>query len=183
MPLPPVPTRHRRDCGVKPNVHSRLPIVHAAGAVASSQGDVRIGQVVDELANQRELSQEDRSDLLPSGKQTVFSNRVPWAKSYLSKAQLVEMTGRGYFRITPRGQAALRSSPKRVVSPFNSRLTQSAPVIACFRNSNKDDGRRRHLDCSGRIGNPVEFWQSIISSEFEQHVVQPNLVTLERLRR
>lgn len=114
MPLPPVPTRHRRECGVKPNVHSRLPIVHAAGAVASSQGDVRIGQVVDELANQLELSQEDRSELLPSGKQTVFSNRVPWAKSYLSKAQLVEMTRRGYFRITPRGQAVLRSSPKRM---------------------------------------------------------------------
>jgi restriction endonuclease Mrr len=82
--------------------------------VVSSQGEVRIGQVVDELANQLELSQEDRSDLLPSGKQTVFSNRVPWAKSYLSKAQLVEMTGRGYFRITPRGQAVLRSSPKRM---------------------------------------------------------------------
>ena len=62
--------------------------------VASSQGEVRIGQIVDELANQLELSQQDRSDLLPSGKQTVFGNRVPWAKSYLSKAQLVEMTSR-----------------------------------------------------------------------------------------
>jgi restriction endonuclease Mrr len=44
--------------------------------VASSKGEVRIGQVVDELADQLELSPEDRSDLLPSGKQTVFSNRV-----------------------------------------------------------------------------------------------------------
>ncbi len=82
--------------------------------VASSKGEVRIGQVVDELANQLNLSQEDRSDLLPSGKQTVFSNRVHWAKSYLSKAQLVEITRRGYFRITPRGQAVLQSSPKRI---------------------------------------------------------------------
>ena len=53
--------------------------------VASSRGEVRIGQVVDELATQLELSQEDRSDLLPSGKQTVFSNRVHWAKSYLKQ--------------------------------------------------------------------------------------------------
>jgi restriction system protein len=47
--------------------------------VASSQGEVRIGQVVDELANQLELSQEDRSDLLPSGNRlssaTVFLGR------------------------------------------------------------------------------------------------------------
>jgi restriction system protein len=62
--------------------------------VASSKGEVRIGQVVDELANQLGLSQEDRSDLLPPGKQTVFSNRVHWAKSYLSTAQLVEITRR-----------------------------------------------------------------------------------------
>jgi restriction endonuclease Mrr len=44
--------------------------------VASSKGELRIGQVVDELADQLELSPEDRSDLLPSGKQTVFSNLV-----------------------------------------------------------------------------------------------------------
>jgi restriction system protein len=80
--------------------------------VAASKGEVRIGQVVDELSNQLGLSPEERSELLPSGQQTVFSNRVHWAKSYLSKAQLVEITRRGYFRITPRGQAVLQSSPK-----------------------------------------------------------------------
>ena len=69
--------------------------------VASSKGEVRIGSVVDELADQLGLTLEERSELLPSGQQTVFSNRVHWAKSYLSKAGLVEITRRGYFRITP----------------------------------------------------------------------------------
>jgi restriction endonuclease Mrr len=55
--------------------------------MASSKGEVHIGAVVDELANQLALSQEERSQLLPSGQQTVFSNRVHWAKSYLSKAE------------------------------------------------------------------------------------------------
>ncbi len=82
--------------------------------VASSKGEVRIGPVVDELADQLGLSQEDRSELLPSGQQTVFSNRVHWAKSYLAKAQLVEITRRGYFRITPRGHTILQTSPKRI---------------------------------------------------------------------
>ena len=44
--------------------------------VASAKGEVLIGPVVDELANQLELSPEERSELLPSGQQTVFSNRV-----------------------------------------------------------------------------------------------------------
>jgi restriction system protein len=86
--------------------------------VASASGEVRIGPVVDDLANQLKLSPEERSELLPSGKQTVFSNRVHWAKSYLSKAQLVELTRRGYFRITARGQAVLQSPPKRIDNKF-----------------------------------------------------------------
>ena len=49
---------------------------------------------MDEPANQLGQSQEERSDLFSSGKQTVFSNRVHWAKSYLSKAQLVEINKR-----------------------------------------------------------------------------------------
>jgi restriction system protein len=82
--------------------------------VASSKGEVRIGAVVEELANQLGLTQEERSEFLPSGQQTVFSNRVHWAKSYLSKAQFVEITRRGYFRITPRGETVLQTSPKRI---------------------------------------------------------------------
>jgi restriction system protein len=86
--------------------------------LASSRGEVRIGPVVDELADQLKLSPEDRSELLPSGQQTVFSNRVHWAKSYLSKAQLVEITRRGYFRITERGQKVLQSSPRKIDTKF-----------------------------------------------------------------
>jgi restriction system protein len=86
--------------------------------VASSKGEVRIGPVVEELADQLGLSSEERSELLPSGQQTVFSNRVHWAKSYLSKAQLVEITRRGYFRITPRGQTVLQSPPQKIDNKF-----------------------------------------------------------------
>jgi restriction system protein len=81
---------------------------------ASSKGEVRIGSVVDEIAAQLGLSLQDRSELLPSGQQTVFSNRVQWAKSFLCKAQLIEITRRGHFRITPRGQTVLNSSPTKI---------------------------------------------------------------------
>src|ERR1019366_1292352 len=80
----------------------------------SSKGEVRIGEVVEELADKLGLGQEERSELLPSGKQTVFSNRVHWAKSYLSKAHLVEITRRGYFKITPRGQKVIESQPSHI---------------------------------------------------------------------
>jgi restriction system protein len=89
--------------------------------IASSKGEVRIGSVVDELADQLGLTSDERSELLPSGKQTVFSNRVHWAKSYLSQAHLVEITRRGYFKITPRGETVLAAHPSHIDNKF---LTQ-----------------------------------------------------------
>ena len=49
--------------------------------LASSKGEVRIGDVVNQLSEELKLSPEERSELLPSGKQSLFSNRVHWAKN------------------------------------------------------------------------------------------------------
>lgn len=89
--------------------------------VASSKGEVRIGDVVNQLADQLKLSPEERAELLPSGKQSLFSNRVHWAKTYLSKAHLIEITRRGHFKITERGQDVLQGQPTRIDNGF---LTQ-----------------------------------------------------------
>lgn len=83
-----------------------LPVLVAAG-----EGEVRIGSVVEKLADALNLTPEQRAELLPSGRQTVFSNRVHWAKTYLAQAGLLENTRRGHFKITPRGQQTLASHP------------------------------------------------------------------------
>jgi restriction system protein len=57
---------------------------------------------------------EERSKLLPSGKQAVFANRVHWAKTYLVQAGLLESTRRAHFRVTPRGSEVLALRPDRV---------------------------------------------------------------------
>src|SRR4051794_4896774 len=81
-------------------------------------GEVRIGDAVERLANQLGLTAEERAELLPSGKQTLFANRVHWAKTYLGKAGLVELTRRGYFRITDRGRQVMGSHPRRIDNAF-----------------------------------------------------------------
>ncbi len=78
----------------------------------------RFGDIVARLGDQLGLSPADRGELLPSGSQTVFNNRVHWAKTYLTKAGLLESTRRGHFRITPRGQQVLASHPARIDVPF-----------------------------------------------------------------
>jgi restriction system protein len=60
------------------------------------------------LAVEFNLSEEDRKELLPSGKQATFDNRVGWARTYMKKAGLLETPKRGYLKITDRGLEALK---------------------------------------------------------------------------
>jgi len=64
----------------------------------------RIGDVIDPLAKQLSVSDAEKAEMLPSGKQTIFSNRVHWAKTYMAQAKLLEITRRAHFRITERGR-------------------------------------------------------------------------------
>ena len=73
-----------------------------------------MGDAVEQIANDLGLTMEERSELLPSGKQATFSNRVNWAKSYLSKAGLIEATRRGHFKITERGRTVLNNRPSHL---------------------------------------------------------------------
>ena len=70
------------------------------------------------LREKLKLPPEARAELLPSGKQTVFNNRVHWAKTYLTKAGLLESTRRGYSRITARGKQVIASVPDRIDVAF-----------------------------------------------------------------
>ena len=77
--------------------------------LAAANGEVRFADVVHDLAEKLKLPPEARAELLPSGKQTVFNNRVHWAKTYLTKAGLLESTRRGYSKITARGKQVIAS--------------------------------------------------------------------------
>lgn len=92
--------------------------------VCAAAGETRIGDTVDKLADQLALTREERAELLPSGKQTRFANRVNWAKAYLAKAGLVETTRRGYFRITPRGQTALADALATINNAYLDRFKE-----------------------------------------------------------
>lgn len=64
-------------------------------------------EAIDILADQFQLSTDEREELLPSGKQRRFANRVGWARTYLRKAGLLDAPSRGIFVITERGRALL----------------------------------------------------------------------------
>ena len=66
------------------------------------------------LADEFGLTEDERSELLPSGKQRVIVNRIGWARTYLKKAGLVNAIKRGHFTITDEGQKLLAENPSHV---------------------------------------------------------------------
>jgi restriction system protein len=61
----------------------------------------------EEVCKALRITPEERQVMLPSGNQTLFDNRLNWARSYLSKAGLIELPRRGYCRATDRGRELL----------------------------------------------------------------------------
>lgn len=97
--------------------------------IAADGQEHTLSEAIESLARQYNLSDADRRELLPSGRQSKFVNRVGWSATYLRKTKLLEGTGKGRFRITERGQAELRLNPQRIDLPYLDKF----PELATFR--------------------------------------------------
>jgi restriction system protein len=69
--------------------------------------EISIAGLEEEIGKALRITPEERQVMLPSGNQTLFGNRLNWARSYLSKAGLIELPRRGYCRATDRGRELL----------------------------------------------------------------------------
>jgi len=73
---------------------------------------------IDKLADEFGLSDEERKQLLPSGRQRTFDNRVGWARTYMAKAGLLRAPRRAHFQITERGASVLNQKPPAINIAF-----------------------------------------------------------------
>jgi len=97
-----------------------LPLLKLAG----DQSDHSLGEAYDALAKELGVSDAERDELLPSGKQSRFENRVGWARTYLKKAGLLESPERGKFRITRRGLDVLKAQPDQITKEYLSQFAE-----------------------------------------------------------
>jgi restriction system protein len=94
------------------------------------------------LAEKFSLTENEQQELLPSGKQTIFKNRVGWARTYLSKAGLLVSTKRGFFQITDRGIYSLNKSPERI----DNRFLRQFPEFNEFQNRKNEKTEKIELE-------------------------------------
>ena len=93
------------------------------------------------LSKHFELTEEDLLELLPSGKQTRFVNRVQWAKIFLTRAKAIEVTRRGCFKITKRGHELLTQGHKKI----DNKVLGQYPEFVEFRSP----GKNKTFNCTG----------------------------------
>jgi len=114
--------------------------------VASDGNEHYIHDAVGELAQYFQLTEEEKTKLLPSGQQPAFYNRVGWARTYLKKAGLVKDPKRGYFQITPRGQKTLESEPAKVDMKFLRQFPEYVEFRQTTRGARKVDESEETLE-------------------------------------
>ena len=105
-------------------------------------------QVLDALADQFDLTEDEKRKLLPSGQDFVFRNPVAWARTHMKAAGLIANPKRGIFVITQAGRDLLASGPERVdLNSFvpGARGLQASALIRTY-----SDPRGRHMISFGQ---------------------------------
>lgn len=112
-------------------------------------------EAINHLAQLFDLSQEEQKELLPSGRQATFNNRVGWARTYLKKAGLVKYTRRAHFQITARGLEVLQQNPNKIDNQY----LKQFPSFRDFRtrsNTNKKESTKTVAEDTTETATPEE---------------------------
>jgi restriction system protein len=86
-----------------------LPVLKCA-----EKKDIRVPEIEEEIAKQFGLTQAERDQLLPSGRQKLLHNRLHWAKFYMSKAGLIKPAGSNRFVASELGRQLLSTNPTQI---------------------------------------------------------------------
>ena len=143
-----------------------LPVLVLAGDGA----DHSVREATAHLAARFELTGEERDELLPSGRQRRFSNRVAWAVGYLKQAGLLASPARGQFKVSQEGLELLKAPPDRITIRF---LSDRYPSFREFR------ARAGKLS-SPKTGGPAEGGDDETPEELMESAARTLQAALER---
>ena len=111
-------------------------------SLAADREEHRLRDAIEQLADHFDLTEDERKELLPSGSQATFDNRVGWARTYMKKAGLLESPRRGYFRITDRGLQALEQQPETI----NVKFLEQYPEFLEFKTRSNTESTTTEID-------------------------------------
>ncbi len=124
--------------------------------LAARGPELRTSEAVGILADQFHLAKEEREELLPSGRQRRFNNRVAWATAYFRATGLFTSPGRGRYAITERGKQAISSGQQ-----IDLKYLSQFPEFTAFRTGTTvADEAGKQLPPEASIATPDEILES-----------------------
>ncbi|TKK71491.1 restriction endonuclease [Ilyomonas limi] len=103
--------------------------------LVSDKKEHKYRDLIEKLAIEFNVTDVERKELLASGSQAIFDNRVGWAKTYLKKAGLLDSPKRATFVITNIGLQTLAKQP-----PFiDAKYLKQFPSFLEFQNASRND--------------------------------------------
>lgn len=119
--------------------------------VLSDGQEHRINEVVDKLAKEFNLTQEEIAEEIPSGGRK-FAGRVGWARTYLKGAKLIDSSKRAFFIINDRGRKALIDKPDKILQ-----YLKQYPEYLEFMGIHKKDNVQTKFETCEKIETPDEM--------------------------
>jgi restriction system protein len=109
-------------------------------------------EMTERLADEFRLTDEERRELLPSGRQARFDNRLGWASTHLRKAGLIENVGRGNYQISERGLQVLEAN----IDHISIRFLLKFPEFQEFRTKSRTPDHSEDVETSDQDQTPEE---------------------------
>jgi restriction system protein len=130
--------------------------------------EVQISVLEHAIARTLSLSDDDLSRVLPSGQQSVFSNRLNWARSYMTKAGLLEAPRRSYCRATQRARDLIAEAPKEIDLTILSRY----PEFVAWRSQQKAEDPAPTSDGKSNPEELIAINFELLNRELASELVQ-----------
>ena len=129
-------------------------------------------EVVEFLAKEMKLTDEERREMLPSRNQPVFYNRVTWAIAHFKAAKLIDNIKRGFIKITPSGQDVLKTAPAIINLKFLKQLPAYIETMNSWKNKNSTEQILKNEDIEAKTPEEqIELGYISIRKNLEQEIL------------
>ena len=145
----------------------------------SGGGETPLSEIRNRVASAEKLAAKDLRELLPSGQQTVFSNRIFWAVTYLTRAGLMEKVRRGVYRLARQGTRLLHQAPTRL----DFKRLREYPAFSKWHSQRKTSQSPKGPSPPGGQGEQVCTPEEVLNNVIRQSREALESEVLERIRK
>ena len=111
--------------------------------LTKEHGTIDLKKLTERLIKEFKLTEEEVLERISSGGKTVIQSRISWASTYLKKAQLIESTSRGVYKITKEGE-------KYATKGIKSLTTKDLEKIPAFKEFQNRSNPKDNLEAKSK---------------------------------